>query len=474
MRRRNLLLGAAAASVIPGSALGEVPAAGRTPWDVLIAGSGLAGLCAAATALESGARRVLVLEKGPVIGGHSAYSSGSLAVVIRKPHAGQKFDDSTETLLEDSKRVGGRVNEAIIRKVGDESESAADWLRSIGVPFSPVVFQAAGGIRPRCISTMGAGAGRAYVTAVNRRAKALGMKLRFGCALTGLVRKNGLWIARVNEKGAEREIEARTVVLATGGFTANEAMRSKYDPRLGPGMHTTANPHGLYFDGATGDGIRIGEALGAATAGLGNFQLLAYSGGRVLEYAGAEVYLDMKGHRFVNEAASTGELTAAILALPERSIWVVTDSRSVKGASLGLKLANGYVRKSETVAEMAHGMGLSPSALRKELDDFNAAARSRHDPRFGRTLFLQTVEQPPFYWGRETLNIHCSLGGLVTDTEARVLDRKGEPIEGLFAAGETTGVFGRDRPGGMALALCLVMGREAGRRAAKAAAKRAA
>ena len=85
-------------------------------------------------------------------------------------------------------------------------------------------------------------------------------------------------------------------------------MRMQFDARLDADMQTTANPHGLYFDGATGDGIRLAERLGAATADMDKFLLLAYSGGRLLEYAGAEVYLTMQGERFVNEAASTGEI----------------------------------------------------------------------------------------------------------------------------------------------------------------------
>lgn len=467
MQRRILLTGALGFAVCPGLA-----AAADAVWDVIVAGSGLAGLSAAASALESGAERVLVLEKGPVIGGHSAMSSGSLAVVSPRRQVLQPVGDSVEQLVKDSRRVGGRINEALIRTIGEKSEAAADWLEAMGVPFSDVIFQAAGGLRPRCISVSGGAAGRIYVEAVNRYARVRGMQLQFASTVAGLERFSDRWRVTVRHTvtGKERSLSAKTVVLATGGFTANVGMRMQFDARLDADMQTTANPHGLYFDGATGDGIRLAERLGAATADMDKFLLLAYSGGRLLEYAGAEVYLTMQGERFVNEAASTGEIAETLFALPEKAMWVVTDSRSVKGASLGLKLANGYVKKSDSIAEMARGMGITTSQLQSTLENYNRHAKKGDDPLFGKSIFLQSIEKPPFYWGMETLNVHNSLGGLVINKEGAVLRKDGTVIDGLFAAGETTGgIFGRDRLGGMALTSALVMGREAGQFAARRA-----
>ena len=471
MHRRSLVAGAAAGLAL--ASAGVLAEAQESEWDVVVAGSGLAGLSAAASALEAGARRVLVLEKGPVIGGHSAMSSGSLAVISPRRQGLQNIADSVDLLVEDSRRVGGRINEDLIRYIGTESEAAADWLEAMGVPFSNMVFQAAGGLRPRCISVSGGAAGRIYVEAVNRCARSLGMQLEFSSRLEGLERRRDGWRLSVRNPRTQavRTMQARAVVLATGGFTANVSMRLLWDARLDGTLRTTANPHGLCFDGATGDGIEIGRRLGAAVADMDKFLLLAYSGGRLLEYAGAEIYLTVQGERFVNEAASTGEIAEALFSLPEKAMWVVTDSRSVKGASLGVKLANGYVHKSDTVSDMARGMGVSARQLERTLEDYNRNARAGKDPQFGKSVFLQTVSKPPFYWGMETLNVHNSLGGLVIDRRAHVLKESGEAIDALFAAGETTGgLFGRDRLGGMALASALVFGREAGRNAALRAA----
>lgn len=438
-------------------------------WDVVVAGSGLAGLCAAASALESGARHVLVLEKGPLIGGHSAFSSGSLSIVSPRRQKPLGIEDSVDLLVEDSRRVGGKINEAIIRFIGEKSEEDADWLESLGVPFSSMVFEAAAGLRARSIGMVGGRAGRFYVRAVHRHALKLGMQLRLDTPLKSIAREDGLWRFETgaSPSGTPLTGHAKALILATGGFTANVARRLLYDARLDATLHTTANPHGLVFDGAMGDGIDLGVSAGAACADMDKFLLLAYAGGKLLEYAGADIYLSMQGNRFVNEVASTGEIADALFGLPEKTMWVVTDSLSVKGAALGIKLANGSVRKSDSIAEMARGMGIAPQHLENVIRTYNESVDKGYDPQFGKTLFLQKIAKPPFYWGMEYLNVHNSLGGLVTDTEARVLTEAGTPVAGLYAAGETVGgIFGKDRLGGMALTAALVMGREAGQSAA--------
>ncbi|WP_274955546.1 FAD-dependent oxidoreductase [Duodenibacillus massiliensis] len=467
--RRTVAKAALAAALLGQKAFASEEEA---PWDVLVAGSGAAGLTAAATAREAGASRVLILEKGPLVGGHSVYSSGSLAVVSPRRQKPQGIEDSAGILTEEARRIGGSIDVPMVRFLAEHSEEAADWLEAQGVEFSSVVFQALGGLRPRCISPAGSAGGRHYITVLNRRVRELGCELRLMHKLENLTHENGLWRFTVlnTRDGSRHTGLARTVILACGGFTANTAMRMRWDPRIDMAMPTTANPQGLYFDGATGDGIALADKLGAQLAGMENILLLAYSGGRLLEYAGAEIYLTMQGKRFVNEGASTGEISDAIFDLPEKAMWVITDARSFKGTSLGIKLANGYVHKSETLEAMARGMDIEPFVLRRTLARYNKAVAEKKDADFGKTVFLQTIEKPPFYWGKEVLSVHNTLGGISTDTACRVRKVGGGVIEGLYAAGETAGgIFGRDRLGGMQMTACFVMGRTAGREAAQRA-----
>ncbi len=256
-------------------------------------------------------------------------------------------------------------------------------------------------------------------------------------------------------------------MLATGGFTANTSIRLLYDPRFGARMQTTANPDGTLWDGATGDGIRIGLSAGATLAGMDNIIYLPYWGGRALDYAGAEIYINLKGERFVNESAPVNVIAQAITYEPEQEMWVITDAKSIKGANIGSKFATGRLHVSDSVADMAKAMGIPAEVLGRTMARYNRYARENRDPDFGKTTFAQTIDTPPFYWGREKLYVHCTLGGLVVDGSARVLDAQKNPIAGLFAAGEVAGgIFGADRLGGMSLAQAAVLGREAGRSAA--------
>ncbi len=468
---RRRLLGAAIGSIaLPFPLLaGEQSSPSTERFDVVVVGSGLAGLCAAVSAKEAGAQSVLVLEKGPLLGGHSIYSSGSIAAVVREKGK-DGFADTPEQFLADALRVGGdKGNPSILRRIADESEVGLRWLEGMGVMFGRP-FVAHSGLRPRSFSMLGNSAGRSYVLAVSRRAVSLGIELRLRARVVSLRPGEKGWTLGWQKEGEELEriVEARSVVLATGGFTANVAHRMRINPMLTPDVGTTANPDGSIWDGADGDGLDLATSVGGALAEGFGLQLLPYGGGRLLDYAGGDIYLDAEGRRFVNEAMPWNPIAEKILKLPNRTFWIVTDRKSFKGATLGLKLINGIVRKADSIETLAEGMHVRPEVLAKTLDDYNRAAREGHDPVTGKTIFTQTIDTPPFYYGEEHIYVHTTLDGIRTDDEGRALKADGSPLSGLYAAGETVGgIFGIDRLGGAGLANCLVMGRVCGRNAAK-------
>ncbi len=466
MRRRVFLAGALASAVIPGAA----SASGvKISADVAVIGAGIAGLAAAAAAKEAGAGRVAVFEKGPLIGGHSVYSSGSLTAVSPKRAKVPDRAEAVRSYVADSAKVGGRVNEAVLRHTAEESESALDWLEAMGVRFAPRVFQAVGDVRQRSFSAQGMAAGREYVMKLARHLQKLGVPVQLSHRAVKLVRDEaaGVWVLTVrNTEGRQTEVRARRVIIASGGFTADVERRMKYDSRLDGTFTTSANPYGLYFDGAEGDGLDLAEAAGAELGNLSSMQYLAYAGGRLLEYPGADIYVNADGERFTAEDALVSSTAEAIFALPERRMWVITDSRSDKGATLGLKLALGTVKKAGSVAEMAQTMQVPAAALQRTLERYNGFVLEGRDRDFNKQVMLQTIEKPPFYFGEEHLSVHTTLGGIQIDARARVLKKGGMPLSGLYAAGECTGIFGRNRLGGMLLMSSLVMGRTAGREAA--------
>lgn len=430
--------------------------------DVLVIGSGLAGLSAASAAAEKG-DRVVLIEKGALLGGHSLYSSGSIAAVSPERQAEAGIVDSVAQFVQDAWDVGGRCgNRAILTRIAEGSDEALRILESEGIRFGPV-FQAVAGLKPRAFAQTGVLAGRSYVTALASRAVRFGVKIFLMTKAEKLQPYRGSFSVTVSQKGSTAYIRTSKVVIASGGFTAEPYLRAKADPRLTPSIRTSANPYGLLWEGADGDGRRMAVEIGAAEATGFGVQLMPFGGGRLLDYAGGDIYVDDRGERFVNEAGSRASLASAILDLPEKAFWVITDSRSRKGATLGIKLLNGVINKSDSVRDMAAGMGVPYQTLQKTLDDYNRGATKGEDPAFGKKVFTQTIDTPPYYWGREGIYVHTTLDGIRTDDRGRVLRADGSVIPGLYAAGEVVGgVFGRDRLGGAALTNCLVMGRIAG------------
>ena len=160
-------------------------------------------------------------------------------------------------------------------------------------------------------------------------------------------------------------------------------------------------------------------------------------------------------------------LSQAILQLPERRCYVITDGQSYKGATLGVKLINGTVSKSSSVADMAKGMGVDGDVLAETIRRYNQAVDEGYDQTTGKNFFRQRIEKAPFYWGEERIYVHTTLDGLKTNERAEVLKPEGSIIRGLYAAGEVVGgIFGQDRLGGAGMTACFVMGREAGRQSA--------
>lgn len=446
-------------------------------WDVIVVGSGMAGHCAALSAREAGAKRILMIDKAPVVGGHSALANGSIAFVDPKRELKQGLHDSVAMFLQDAESVGGEIDQTMARFMAESSASGLDWLEAQGVRFSPYIFQAYGGGRPRCITAFGNMGGRRYVTQLHERLRAQGITSRLLTRAVSLAKlpQGAFELVIVDERSDRRQkLRTKSLVLATGGFGANMGLRMRYNETLDPEVPTTADPYGLMRDPATGDGLYLAQSLGAAWVNMDAIVMLAYWGGRMLDYQGAELYIDSEGHRFVDETAGWSRIAAEIGKLPTRSMFVITDARSVKGTNVGAKISAGRIHRAASIAEMARGMDIPAYELQRTIRNYNEHARTKTPDEFGRRVFAQTIEEPPFYWGQERLMIHATLGGLKTDRSAHVKREDGSVIEGLFVAGEVAGgIWGRDRLGGTGLLQALVLGRAAGKSAAAFAAARA-
>lgn len=437
-------------------------------WDVVVVGSGMAGLCAALSAKENGAEKVLIIEKGPLVGGHTLYSSGTISAVIKQPgKRGVTLQDSVDLFVKDAFELGARRgNPDILKQIALFSEEGLDWLEEKGVIFS-APFQAKSGLRARGFAMSGNSAGRSYIMILNHERIEKNIPLLLRHKLVELSPAEGGWILATETPQGSKLIKSRSLILATGGSTSNVARRVSFDRRLGIKLKTSANPWGKNWDGADGDALKIAEKIGLKISAGNGYQVVPFWGGRVLDYAGGDIYIGPDGKRFVDENKPWHQIVQILLEWPEADFTVITDSQSLKGATLGVKLLSGIVKKAADLSEVAHGIGVSQETLRDTIKKYNLSVEKGQD-EFGKTVFTQKIDHPPYYWGKESIYVHTSLDGIVTDREARIIDIQDKPVLGLFAAGEVVGgIFGLDRIGGGSLANCLVMGRIAGKNAAK-------
>ena len=457
----------------------------QTDWDVIVVGSGTAGLCAGISARESGAHRVLIVEKLPMVGGHGIVSSGSVALAMRRPETDNPRRD-LDAMMNEMRKVGGdAADPELIRTLVEESESAVKWLEALGVRWNHHFFRAVSSLTPRNISTGSAQAGYDYVQALVRRAKALGIVFRLNTRAVQIAQENGritgLYVQTMDTPEKTRALpetlpealsgdflSTRALILATGGFSANPRMRQQWDPSIPEDLPTTANPKKVLLDGATGDGVLLAQRVGAALTGMPYIQVIPFSGGRLLDYVGGEIWIDDDGQRFIDEGMPFQQLRERLTHEQRRGFWAISDSQTRKGASLSAKLMEGTVKKAQTLDELAKGIRIPIAKLRATLDRWNRSVVQGYDEQFQHPLRGTSIEVPPFFYGRETWSVHFTCGGVRINSEAAVLTDDGTPILGLFAAGEVTGgIHGKDRLGGNAMTDTFVFGRRAGRFAAQ-------
>lgn len=469
MLRRSFAAGLGLFSALPVPIFAQD--AVETKFDLIIIGIGAAGLSTAVSAAQNGVKNILLIDKAAFVGGHSALSGGSVNAVDPELQMKQGIKDSPEFWQRQIMETGEFQSDPIlVDTLVNNAQATLHWLREIGIPFDDQVFEAWGGRFQRAHSAGQKRSGMTYVRVMNHKARSLGVKVRLRTEAVSLLEKNGqVSGVRIKDRnGKLTDLEANDLVIATGGFTANVAMRLKYDSRLDASLFTTANPTGRGFDGSTGDGIRMAEKLGAQTVDMDAIQLIPLRGGRLLNYVGGDIFVDSSGRRFVDESKGVKAIGEAYLNLPDRVFWVITDSQSQKSLDLDAKLLAGTVRMADSVPEMAKRMHVSAKVLQETLDRYNKFTEQGEDKDFGKKVFTQKINKPPFYFGREQFDIHYSCGGLKINKNCQVVGKAGKPIQNLYAVGEVTGgIHGRDRLGGDSLISCFVFGKIAGEEIAK-------
>ncbi|MDJ0949094.1 MAG: FAD-dependent oxidoreductase [Alphaproteobacteria bacterium] len=451
---------------------------------VVIVGAGACGAVAALTARDAGAD-VLVLERDPVPQGSTALSSGMIPACGSRLQRERGVDDSPEIMAADiQKKARNEADPAIVEALCQVSGATIDWLADEkGLPLALVEgFLYPGHSRLR----MHAPPSKTGAELIGGLTEALardGIDLMTNARVAGLYadpdgRVTGLRLGRPD--GSAEDIGCGALVLACNGFGGNPEMVKRYIPAMA---------EALYFGhtGNTGDAVEWGQALGAATRHMAAFQghgSVAHPHNTLITWAlmmegGVQVNAD--GRRFSNEHLGYSEQAAAVLGQPDGVAWDIYDARLHE---LGMTFEDyrgaaetGAILSGDTPEALAEKAGLPPGALAETVAQARACAEGAEDP-FGRDFSGAPALAPPFYAVKVTGALFHTQGGLVIDPAARVLRPDGRPLPNLFAGGGAAcGVSGSADWGylsGNGLLAAVMLGRIAGRSAARSVAKDAA
>ena len=456
--------------------------------DILIIGSGLAG-CAAAYKAASAGKNVLVLEKMDYFGGNSNLAGGGYASSDSVLKYREKFNlepDSWQLHAEDTFKAGGGIGDmALIETMAKGAPEGLNWLISCGVTFTDALNQIGGHSVHRAY--MSDITGRQIMDKVHAAAEAAGAVFMNRCAVTGFLKENGraagvTAVRKMPEDGeGETEDEKLTimasdrVIIASGGFSRDTALRQKYCPAL------TEDYGCSNHEGATGEVIRLAQQAGAAVTGMDYIQLYPCadpkSGGidtcGFHAYTGAGygmIYVNQKGERFVNELLGRDAVSDAQVQNCEKPTFAVfnqeiADILGLTGDEIERFIKVKRLYAADTPESLAEAVNIPAGALRAAVDSHNAFVAGEKEDDFGkvRGTTFHLLKDGPFYAIPQWPTVHFTMGGLRIDTKARVLDEEGQPIPGLYAAGECCGgIHGKNRLGGNALAECVVFGFIAG------------
>ena len=482
--------------------------------DVVVVGAGGAGMTAAITAAGEG-KSVVILESQSMVGGNSVRATGgmnagktvyqdenefgesagvektlktaaekyadnetitALAKTVSEQWAAYQanptgYFDSVE-LMELDTMIGGKgINDPeLVETLCANSADAIDWLDEHGITLHNVSSFGGASVkrihRPVNAEGKTVSVGSYMIPLLEENCKKAGVQILLNTTANEILTDANGAAAGIKATGSTGEtvtVNAKAVVLTTGGFGANLDMVVKYKPELKGFMTTNAA-------GIQGQGIEMAEAIGAATVDMDQIQIHptveANTAALITEGLRGDgaVLINAEGKRFIDEVGTRDVVSAAEIAQTGSYSWLVVDQAMVDASSV----IQGYIKKGytvtgETYEELGKAMGVDAAAFAETMDKWNGYVEAKNDPDFGRTSFANPLNTAPYYAVKVTAGVHHTMGGLKINANTEVLNEKGEVIPGLFAAGEVTGgVHGANRLGGNAVADFTVFGRIAG------------
>ncbi len=490
--------------------------------DIVIVGAGGAGMTAAITAANEG-KNVVVLESQLMVGGNSVRATGgmnagdtvyqdenefgesagvektlktaadkyadnetitALAKTVSEQWAAYQanpvgYFDSVE-LMELDTMIGGKgINDpALVQTLCANSADAIDWLDEHGITLHSVSSFGGASVkrihRPVDAEGKTVSVGSYMIPLLQENCEKAGVQIMLNTTANEILTDANGAAVGVKATGASGEtvtVNAKAVVITSGGFGANLDMVVKYKPELKGFMTTNAS-------GIQGQGIEMATAIGADTVDMDQIQIHptveANTAALITEGLRGDgaILVNAEGKRFIDEVGTRDVVSAAEIAQTGSYSWLVVDQAMADASSV----IQGYIKKGYTVEgatyeELAKAMGVDEAAFAQTMADWNSCVEAKSDAEFGRTSFANKLDTAPYYAIKVTAGVHHTMGGLKINTNTEVLKADGSVIPGLFAAGEVTGgVHGANRLGGNAVADFTVFGRIAGAAASKYAA----
>ena len=490
--------------------------------DVVVVGAGGAGMTAAITAAAEG-KSVVILESQSMVGGNSVRATGgmnagktvyqdenefgeSAGVEKTLKTAAEKYaDNETITalaktvseqwaeyqknptgyfdsveLMELDTMIGGKgINDpALVETLCSNSADAIDWLDEHGITLHSVSSFGGASVkrihRPVDAEGKTVSVGSYMIPLLEENCEKAGVQILLNTTANEILTDASGAAVGIKATGSTGEtvtVNAKAVVLTTGGFGANLDMVVEYKPELKGFMTTNAA-------GAQGQGIEMATAIGAGTVDMDQIQIHptveANTAALITEGLRGDgaVLINAEGKRFIDEVGTRDVVSAAEIAQTGSYSWLVVDQAMVDASSV----IQGYIKKGytvtgETYEELGKAMGVDEAAFAETMKTWNGYVEAKNDPDFGRTSFANKLDTAPYYAIKVTAGVHHTMGGLTINTNTEVLKADGTVIPGLFAAGEVTGgVHGANRLGGNAVADFTVFGRIAGKAASDYAA----
>jgi fumarate reductase flavoprotein subunit len=388
-----------------------------------------------------------------------------------KLQADKGIKDDWKSMYDDTVKGGGGTNQTeLVEILCRDSNAAAEWLMSLGAVL-PALVRFGGMSQDRALQPVGSVNFGPYITKVlfdnaNKRQ----IPIRTNSTVIDIMQKPDGSIRGVlvqDRRGGMYIIEAKAIVLASGGYSASPDKVGRYKPEYLK-FSSTNQP------GATGDALDFAERLGIELVDLDQVQIHPTQavGAKTLitetmRGVGA-IMVNRDGKRFVNEMTTRDKGSAAVLQQKGQSAYLVFD-QAIRDA---MKLVEGYfhldlVKEGKTLPELATRLGAPGDALVQTLDIYNKAVAAKKDGEFGRDDLPRQLLKAPYYAIEVKPGIHFTMGGVRINTKAQVMNKQKQPIRGLYAAGEVTGgIHGQNRIGGNSMTTLFTFGPIAGREAA--------